>query len=101
MGIYIETGHLAKAPAIAKHAERVTQQQFLDHTPFDDGKVGVGVVDNGPFEAAAIAYSAREAADFTRVTDTRRKLFFIIPVASIAEIDKDAAKQLERYVLAT
>ena len=41
----------------------------------------VCVVDNGPFEAAAWAYDAREVHDFADPQDRRQKVWLVYPYA--------------------
>jgi hypothetical protein len=60
------------------------QQQFVD--PATD-KVAVCLVDNGAFMAAAVAYSEHEFNDFNREADTRPKLWFVVDLDKMAEIE--------------
>lgn len=60
------------------------QQQFVD--PATE-KVAVCLVDNGAFTAAAVAYSEREFREFNRPTDIRPKLWFVVDLDKMAEIE--------------
>jgi len=60
------------------------QQQFVD--PATE-KVTVCLVDNGAFMAAAVAYSEHEFNDFNREADTRPKLWFVVDLDKMAEIE--------------
>jgi len=78
MGYYIETkSPKNKAASIAAVAgAKLESEPFFDPT---GQRVGVCVVDNGPFEAAAICYSEREKVDFTEPSDTRPKQWLSLP----------------------
>lgn len=60
------------------------QQQFVDPTT---DKVAVCLVDNGAFTAAAVAYSEGEFREFNRETDIRPKLWFVVDLDKMAEIE--------------
>ena len=67
------------------------QQQFVD--PATD-KVAVCLVDNGAFTAAAVAYSEREFREFNRPTDIRPKLWFVVDLDKMAEIEPQIVTKL-------
>lgn len=80
MGYYIETDyHKNKAEWLKNNAGGI----FIAGMPAtqQEGYVPVCVVDNGPFEAAAIAYTKHEAGVFNRDYDPRPKQWLIIPIA--------------------
>ena len=83
MGYYIETPPLNKNKADALLVAFPDKVKEVPHAPKFDatGKtVAVCVVDNGPFEAAAIAYSPSELAAFScDPSDTRPKRWLTMP----------------------
>ena len=91
MGYYIEVPQLKqKARQLQElHGGKVVPmpQSFAD-VPTD--KVLVIVVDNGPFEAAAIVYSAEEFAAFTLPCDYRPR--------SAVLLDRDVAIRLNPQI---
>lgn len=67
------------------------QQQFVDPTT---DKVAVCLVDNGAFTAAAVAYSEGEFREFNRETDIRPKLWFVVDLDKMAEIEPQIVTRL-------
>jgi hypothetical protein len=80
MGYYIETSSFKnKAQWILEHCV-LSQGMIRRPETVPEGFVPVCVVDNGPFEAAAIAYDMREAVVFDMPTDTRPKQWLLIRI---------------------
>lgn len=81
MGYYIETG-----------SNKNKANWLIINAQAEHGRIGtkemipVVVVDNGPFEAAAIAYNEGELAVFSRASDTRPKTFLLVPRAEIIRL---------------
>ena len=95
MGCYIETPVVkGKADWLMNNAgaRPVSDLSF----PPMDGYLMVCVVDNGPFEAAAIAYSREEWKVFTR-PDGRMKMWLWVPRDRILEVEPGLARRLEAY----
>lgn len=88
MGYYIETpSNHGKADWLIKEHGAV---EVLFPVPFwstnDRDEVTVCVVDNGPFEAAAIACDEKELERFKREPDPRPKRWLILPRAKVLEL---------------
>lgn len=76
MGYYIEaTGGKQKAAWLVKNAKGVIVQKA---NPTMDS-IPVVVIDNGPFEAAGIAYNQDELEAFTSPRDYRPKTIVMVP----------------------
>ena len=78
MGYYIETPvHLGKAKYLVDHhnAELVLSPEDFK---FDGDEALVCVVENGPFDAAGVAYDAAERDSFNNPTDPRAKTWLKI-----------------------
>lgn len=90
MGYYVQTGTThRKAERIAhEHGGHIVRKprQFSD---IPEDKALICVVDNGPFEAAALAYDEREFDAFTEPDDDRPKQFVLL--------DKNVAYGLAGY----
>jgi len=52
----------------------------------DGDEVAVCLVDNGPFTAAAVAYSQDELEYFKSPSDDRPKLWFYVPLDKLIEV---------------
>jgi hypothetical protein len=91
MGYYIETpGQLkGKASRIAFEHDGQLVKEPAKFSDVPEDKALIVVVDNGPFEAAALAYDEREFLDFTDPDDDRPKRYVLL--------DKPTAYRLARY----
>jgi len=79
MGLYINpTDGTTKEQFLEEYGSKVAINEFLSHIPGTKGIYGVALVDNGPFTAAGVAYDGLEAARFTRNSDKRPKMFFLV-----------------------
>jgi hypothetical protein len=78
MGYYIQGPARGKGEMLTSQhgAVAVPQPKSLAEVPED--KALICVIDNGPFEAAALIYSDRELQDFTRGDDWRPRQFFLM-----------------------
>lgn len=91
MGYYVQTPgqNHNKAIRIAADNDGVLIHKPNHYSDIPDNKALIVVVDNGPFEAAALAYSEREFEEFTDVMDGRRKEYVLL--------DKSRAYKLAKY----
>lgn len=62
---------------------------------FEKGRLPVVLVDNGPFTAAAVAYSEAEYGVFTELDDDRPRLIY-----SVAVEDLRGVSNIDRYLTA-
>lgn len=94
MGYYIETpSHHHKADWIKKHfnlQELTEAPAVLPERPM----LLVCVVENGPFDAAAVAFDEKDLWRFTRPTDDRPKRWLLIDSAVLLKYQPNAAKYL-------
>jgi len=91
LGYYIQTPGQThnKALSIAMNYDGEFIHKPNKFTDIPEGKALIVVVDNGAFEAAALAYSEQEFEEFTNSTDTRHKDYVLL--------DKPTAYRLARY----
>ena len=83
MGCYIETGAAKnKAKWLVEHAGGTIVPRA---TPAHDS-IPVVVCDNGPFEAAGIAFDAEELRAFTDPFDCRPKTIVMVPRDKVTEL---------------
>lgn len=91
MGYYIETdGMKNKAQWLLQHEARIESGPYFNPS---SGRIGICVVDNGPFEAAAIAYSENECKEFAR-PDGRSKIWLSMPKDMVIKLQPRVAKIL-------
>ena len=82
MGYYIETGAAKnKAKWLVEHAGGTIVPRA---TPAHDS-IPVVVCDNGPFEAAGIAFDAEELRAFTDPFDCRPKTIVMVPRTEVVK----------------
>jgi hypothetical protein len=88
MGFYIEGPAKGKADFIVKNyeAERVTGFVNLAKILSEGKQALICVVDNGPFEAAAFAYSIDEFECFNDRKDTRPKEWLLMDHKKACEL---------------
>lgn len=96
MGFYLNQqeeskpiGAHGKAQALKTHYGAVFVPSSTKFTDIPDNKAFVVVVDNGLFEAAALAYNEAEFDEFTDASDTRPRQYLLM--------DKEAAHKLASY----
>jgi len=91
MGYYIQGPLRGKADYIRTHEEDVTVLKTPEaaRAAYEEGMGVVVVVENGPFDAAAFAYSKDELESFLRPDDQR-------PVTLLA-MDRQKAEELSGY----
>ena len=92
MGYYIETGgNKRKADWILANTKSRETPRPLKGTATE---IPVVVVDNGPFEAAAICFSQSELDAFTRVNDTRPARFLLVAREDVVRLNPKCEKHL-------
>ena len=89
MGYYINPTNESKE-AFAKRQKEISRKEFCSFDFTDKKFLPICLVDNGFFRALGIAYSQREAAEFTRPSDTRPKQFFIASVEDLLKPETNA-----------
>jgi len=89
MGYYIETigGSSRKAAQLQQEFTQI--KRLSGPIPTTSTDVTVCVVENGLFDAAAIAYDARELSAFCQPTDHRPKTWLSVPVDVIEKLVLD------------
>ncbi len=79
MGLYIDPVDMSKEDWLLKNGTRIAPA-FTDPC---SGDVTVCLVNNGPFTAAAVAYSEREVDAFNQPRDGRPKVWFRVPAKQV------------------
>ena len=96
MGAYVNPEGIRKEEWLNLHGEPKglsvgDQVAVPTYDSYEEGTLPVVLVDNGPFTAAAIAFSKWEYKEFTKITDKRPKIFFAVktdllyPVSNLEE----------------
>lgn len=85
MGLYINPPDKSKEEWLVENGRQIDEFDFVIH-PFGNGNIPVCLVDNGPFTAAGVAYNEVELKAFSDPRDTRRKVFFSVPIEKLVEV---------------
>ncbi len=88
MGFYIEVpGNKSKSTQLAElYGAGIMEAPPETFTDVPDGLALICVVDNGPFEAAALCYSALEFAAFNSPNETRPRTWLLMDQAKAHEL---------------
>lgn len=78
MGYYIKPLDKTKEAFLWDHGELVSRDVVLSHD-LTGAKLPVALVDNGAFTAAGICWDRHEVEAFTRLSETRPILYFLVP----------------------
>jgi hypothetical protein len=99
MGFYIETphSHTNKAGQLV----RFFGAKKLDGPPeqladIEEGQVLVCVVENGPFDAAGVAYSQREMEELADPRDKRPKHWLTLPISTALKLNPSLKGVIQR-----
>ena len=85
MGEYINPPNQSKEAFLQEHGTITDSGHLMEL--FDDlDRVGVCLVDNGAFTAAAVAYSEREVMEFTSDRDHRPRKYYSVPRSALRTI---------------
>lgn len=83
MGAYINPETGTKEDWLKGHAIQWSPDKLWDDTP--EGHLPVFLVDNGPFTAAAIAYSEQEF-DYFAADKTRQAVRFVAKITDLMDV---------------
>lgn len=86
MGAYINSTKQTKEEFLSKNGVEITIEEFKNFDYDNKKALPVCLVDNGPFTAAAIAYSKRENQAFINVDDFRPKKFYLVDVEKLWDV---------------
>ena len=85
MGFYVNPPSGSKLRWLDSHGTMVAEPVPFEKRP--EGTLLVVLVDNGLFDAAGVAFSAREQAMMTdRVVDRRERVYFYVPVEHLIAV---------------
>ena len=95
MGYYIQVpGNKNKALQLAGLYDGEILPTIPAWKEIPNGKVLVVVIDNGPFEAAAIVYSSKELIECTRLEDRRPKQAVLLDRGMVLKLCPGVASKL-------
>ena len=94
-GYYVNPRDESKEAFLAQHGIEVLRTFRWSDLP--SGCLPVVLVDNGPFTAAAICYSEKELAEFTRTDDRRPRTIFVVKIKDLLPV---AGRDFQKYAAA-
>lgn len=87
MGIYVNPSDMLKELWMLKNGEEVLPHELPDKAPVGDADSRlVCLVNNGGFNAAAVAFSQDEYMVFRDPSDRRFKVWFSVPREKLLEV---------------
>ncbi|MDO8490253.1 MAG: hypothetical protein Q7S47_02440 [bacterium] len=86
MGYYVNPRTESKESFLEREGIAAPSDRKIPWDSVSDGFLPVVLVDNGPFKAAAIAYSEEELEEFTRLDDRRPRRIFLVKVEKLLEV---------------
>lgn len=87
MGIYVNPQHMTKEQWILQNGEEVPFGELPPEAPVGPALTRlVCVVNNGPFNAAAVAFSQDEYKVFREPMDFRPKMWFSVPKHKLLDV---------------
>lgn len=89
MGVYVNVENEQKELWLEREALEVNQPPIFEDIPTNQKLVVL--VDNGPFTAAAVAYSEGEYRAFTRNDEIRPRRYFLADTDKIREVSNLAS----------
>ena len=81
MGMYINPADTSKEDWLVQHGEKTATPCAISDT-----HLPVCLVSNGFFNAAAVAYSPSELAEFSRPGDRRPKVWYKVSIADLRAV---------------
>ena len=85
MGYYINPPDRSKEDWLKENAKQLPVAAIDSIESVGEGNLPVCLIDNGPFTAAAIAYSNKELEYFNQ-PDSRRKIWFSAPIEGLEKV---------------
>lgn len=85
MGCYVNPSRESKEDFLRREG-KVIQTMPSSVKEIPTGFMPVCLVNNGAFTAAAVGYSDREIAEFTRRDDRRPRTYYMVPIAKLKEV---------------
>jgi hypothetical protein len=103
MGYYIDPPHMSKEEWLVAYGTMVNpdvpyKQRPAPKSHRDEDRVAVCLVHNGGFNAAAVAFSARELEAFNSPLDNRIKIWFWVPIEALAEKNSGLAPSIRDVI---
>lgn len=82
MGCYISPSQETKESFLAREGRVINVNDFTA----EPNELPVCLVDNGAFNAAAVAFDRAELHRFSDVNDQRPKVWYLVPIDKLAEV---------------
>jgi len=92
MGAYINPQTETKEQFLTREGKLLKQIPAWKDVP--DKMLPICLVDNGMFTAGAVLFSEQELKSFTLPSDSRPKMFYMVPVEKLKEVSPELSHYL-------
>lgn len=97
MGAYVNPQDMTKESWLLAIGAQASIAEVVDQfdTRFANNELAVILINNGPFTAAGICFSKREAKEFTDPKDSRPKTAFWVPLSALHSVSPELKSYLD------
>lgn len=85
MGAYVNPKKGEKEDWLRENGKQIPAIEAQNHKDFEENLL-VTLLNNGPFTAAGICFDQRELNEFTKSSDTRPRMYFLVEKSKLLKV---------------